>query len=926
MASLRRHFDDLMLLAPEQRQDGIARLELSETERARLRSMLEATTERVAGILDVPLERAIAGLGESDLLERLVGTQVGRYRVLELIGEGGSSSVFRAERAAGSGSQVVALKFLRTGLFSSDAERRFRREQAILAQLTHPNIARLIEADVSEAGVPYIALEYVDGLPITVSATSRALDLDERLRLFARLCRVVDTAHASLVVHRDLKPSNVLVDEHGELKVLDFGIAKLLDEDGPERTLSLAFTPEYAAPEQLTSAQPTVALDVFALGVMLAELLTGQRLRGGVRASVAVAGADKDPPNGLPPRAALARLLRGDLDAIIETALAEEPGRRYRSADALALDVERHLAGYEVHARPPSRWYRTRKFVARHRAAVMATSLLLAVALASLGTALWQGQQAKRAAERAQAEALRANTVREYLIRLFEAESPGGPRSEVPDTLTLLERGAAKAEKELADNPQVQGDLLLAIGRIYGQIGRLKDAQRTVEQSVAALRGDPPENPVRYAEALAQSGDLTRQQGRYPDALKAFDESVALLRAHAPGSSPLALALHQRALALGESGRHDEAIADYRESLALREADPKSSAYDRLRTVGAMGTAYWRARRYEEAEPLLRRAVDMALEHLGENHAETTRRMHNFAQMLADTERLREASGMFRRSLAIQRKVYEAAPINMGPTLNSLAALEFRLGHAAEADAYLKELEDLMASQPDKESLRAVSVQNNRGRITELQGDFPRALRLQEELLARNERVFGPDAVITIENTINLGRTELQLGRLEGARSAATRVLAWASGRKPPNTQVQASGHYLMAAVLEAEGEHDAARDEIAKALAFDRERHLADPWPWYALAGRIALGQRRPDEALALADEGLVRARAVLPGEHYRIGELLMVRARILAVQGQASAAADDLAQARERIERALPPHHPLRLELDGGPAVPRA
>jgi serine/threonine-protein kinase len=757
-------------------------------------------------------------------------------------------------------------------------------------------------------------------VPITEAAASRSLDLRARLALVARLCRIVDAAHAALVVHRDLKPSNVLVDEHGELKVLDFGIAKLLDDDAPDRTQTIAFTPEYAAPEQFTSAQPTVALDVYALGVILAELVTGRRLRDGgrQRPSSLIAGTEELViPAGLPPRLQLARALRGDLDAIITTATAEEPSRRYRSADAMALDLERYLAGYEVRARPPSTWYRVGKFVSRHRGAVSASALLLLVALLSLGTALWQAVEARQAAARAEAEAQRANTVREYLVKLFEAESPGAPRSAVPDTLTLLERGAARAERDLAGSPAVQGDLLVAIARIYSELGRYKEAERYVARAVEALRGPPPPNPVRYAEALSQSGDVARSQSRFPEALAALDEAIALLRPTTATQS-LSRAIHLRGLALSESTRHDEAIAALREALAMREADPEATDYDRLRTVGALGTAYWRARRFEEAEPWLRRAVAMARELLGDEHAETARRMQNLGVMLGDTERLPEAAQQLKGALEIQRKVYANSPVSLGPALNGLAAIEFRLGHAKEADAYLSEIEAHLAKQDEPDSMGSIFVRMNRSRVCELEADFGRAVQIADDVLARLTRVLGVDAPPAREAAMVRTRLHLYQGEYDAARAGAEALIAWAETRKPPYAAVLASARYVLAATQLHAGEFDAARTTIEAVLDQDRKQHLTDTWPMYAMGARIALAQGKPDEALALADEGLKRAGPALPPEHYRMGELRMVRGWAGAALGHTREAGEDLAAARASIEAALPARHPLRIELD--------
>jgi serine/threonine protein kinase len=337
---LRECFDQLVELAPPQRETWMAAHELDPELRRELLAMLAADTS------DAPLLSTSAAVLVAQYTPQhedgagLVGSSIGPYRLIEVLGQGGTSVVFRAQRASGTGIQTVALKLLRTGLFSADGQRRFRREQGVLAHLSHPHIASLIDGGISEAGIPYIAMEFVDGVPITEYANANALGLRARLALLVTVCRAIDSAHRALVVHRDLKPSNVLVDTQGQIKVLDFGIARLLDDgDGrATQTSAIALTPGYAAPEQYLVAPVTTATDIFALGILMGELLTGQLLPGvHTRFDLSRVNADaaNPAPAGLPAGVALARLLRGDLDAIHNTAHALDPNRRYLSAALL---------------------------------------------------------------------------------------------------------------------------------------------------------------------------------------------------------------------------------------------------------------------------------------------------------------------------------------------------------------------------------------------------------------------------------------------------------------------------------------------------------------------------------------------------------------------------------------------------------------
>jgi len=350
-------------------------------------------------------QAAVAAIGNGDAAPVLPpGSRIGPFEILGVLGEGGSSTVFRARRESAGVHQGVAVKVLHRGMHTADAQRQFRRERQALAQLSHAGIARLIEGGVTESGLAYIALELVEGRPITDFVRDLKLGVRERLALFVQVCRAVAAAHQALIVHRDIKPSNVFVTDAREVKLLDFGIAKLLEVDDETQTRQAMLTPAYAAPEQRSGGLVTTATDVYALGVLLGELVTGQRLNDGTgRTPSSRVAQDRDA--GVLPAAPAEtrRALRGDLDNIVLKAIAAEPAARYASAGDLADDIERLLDGRPVAAHPPSRRYRARKFVGRHRTAVLGTTLFLVAIFAALGLAVWEAAAARRAARSADA-------------------------------------------------------------------------------------------------------------------------------------------------------------------------------------------------------------------------------------------------------------------------------------------------------------------------------------------------------------------------------------------------------------------------------------------------------------------------------------------------------------------------------------------
>jgi serine/threonine-protein kinase len=506
--------------------------------RAQLERMLaaDATDDELLSAGDAA--NAAQVIGDADVAGAMpAGSRIGPFELVEVLGEGGSSTVFRAFREAEGVRQEVAIKLLARGLYTADAQRQFRREREALTRLRHPGIARLIEGGITDNGLAYIALELVDGQPITRYAREHQLPLRARLALFVQVCHAVQAAHRALIVHRDLKPSNVLVTIDGEVKLLDFGIAKLLDDDLGDlmRTQHRALTPAYAAPEQFSQESITTATDVYALGVLLGELLTGRaRATGdtGTPSSLITPAsiATRDALSPLASMASMRRQLRGDLDNIVLKATAVEPERRYASAGALAEDVERHLARQPVLAHPPSRWYRTSRFVARHRGGVVTTAGFLLAIFAALGIAVWQARVARE-------QALRANTTRDFLVSVFQSAGADLPKDQRPsvDDLVRLAASRLMAQNSLSD--PLRADLLLTLAKVARSIGSYDQALALLEHSdpvIARLYG-PTDAPWWDARVLRAA--VREDQAHDVDAIRLLDPVRAslLLRRDAVG-------------------------------------------------------------------------------------------------------------------------------------------------------------------------------------------------------------------------------------------------------------------------------------------------------------------------------------------------------------------------------------------------------
>src|SRR5262245_22193999 len=457
------------------------------------------------------LEGSALGLTEA---ASLAGRTVGSYTLERPLGEGGMGAVWLARRSDGRFEGKAAVKFLNLALLGRGAER-FRREGNLLARLAHPNIARLLDAGVAPGGQPYLVLEYVDGEPIDRWCKTQALDTKARLRLFLDVLAAVAHAHNNLILHRDLKPANILVTVEGQVRLLDFGIAKVL-EDGGDRTIPVTevgdrvLTPDYAAPEQILGEPLTVATDVYALGVVLYELLTDSRpykIKRESRHALedAIIAAEPPPPSAAVSNRALQRQLAGDLDTIVLKALKKGLAERFATVGALADDLRRYLTGAPVLARADSTWYRARKLLARHKLTASAAATALLAVIIGGAVALWQANTAREQARLARQEALRAQTVQRFLLDIFKTNSDQQADPLKAQTTTareLLDIGARRAAETLKDVPEVQDEVLQTLADMYAQM-RLNDAAVQLRrQQVDALKRAYGTRDRRVVEAM----------------------------------------------------------------------------------------------------------------------------------------------------------------------------------------------------------------------------------------------------------------------------------------------------------------------------------------------------------------------------------------------------------------------------------------
>jgi len=600
-------------------------------------SLLQSHAEE--GPVDRMFEEVKRGVHKRLMPDDVEGRRVGPYELIEELGSGGMGQVFRARRADGQFEQEVALKLIAFGLPSNEARTRFLIERQILASLQHPNIARLLDGGVSEQRQPYFVLEVVPGEPIDQYCETNCLSIEERLQLVLDVCEAVQYAHRQLVVHRDLKPSNILVAEGeagevGRVKLLDFGIAKLLDPgvvgDGlvPQtRTGWLPMTPEYASPEQVRGETITTASDVYQLGLVLYELLTGRRpynvegCRPGeverivceqepVRPSTAVTGAAAG-GEGQEKRIAR-RKLRGDLDTIVLKALRKEPERRYESVQQLADDLRRYLRGRPVSAHPNSWAYRGRKFVRRHQWGVAVTALVGALLTASVVALSVQNTRLVEERDRAELEATKKAHVQEFMIELFSQTDASTAPEKVAAISDVLDRGAARVKRDLVDHPAIRADMLQAVGAVHKQLEQyaaarplLEDALQTFESaygpahlSVAAVARD-------LARVVQAMGDLEHAEALYRRVLSIYKDAEANhpIRV-AAARHDLAVVLHEQGQPASARSLFDKALPVYRDALGRGHAST-------AKVFAAAAAVERTLHNYARAAELLAEALDI---------------------------------------------------------------------------------------------------------------------------------------------------------------------------------------------------------------------------------------------------------------------------------------------------------------------------
>lgn len=865
MRSVRSWFDAILDQPAAHRRGWIDAHCLDPVVRDRLLELLAVHEQTAPLLLDLPvaaLADSVAG-NEPPMPEVAIGTRIGAFRLVAPLGRGGVATVYLGEREDVDFHQRVAVKLLRNGFHSDLQQALFRRERQTLAALSHPNIARLIDGGVTGNGIPYLVLDYVDGPTLTGHAAEHRLGVPARLRLFGEVCDAVAAAHRQLIVHRDLKPSNILVDANGKPKLLDFGIAHLLQDAGnDDERLPQALTPGYAAPEQYAAGPVSTATDVYALGVLLYELLLGERpdaARAGLASHHALR-ADAVRWSVPASRRELRAALRGDLDCIIAKALSIQPEERYPSAGALAADLRRHLRRLPIEARPQTAAYRASKFVVRHRGGVSVAVALALGLFGSLGLALWQtgvanreATHAREQAQMARQEMQRANAVRDLLVELFENESPESAHDTLPDTATILRRGAFKARTELASTPALQVEMLTVIGRIYNELSRFDEARPLLQEAVEVAHRLPATERRTLGSTLSQRGQLAADQDRYEDALPDFDEALRILRELHPDGLDTALAYHRRGLVLSETDRHAEAIADHKAAIAIQQARLPEDDQRLLLSYGALGTAYTRARQLDQALAWQQRALELVRNRYGDDHLETARRLSNYGNSLMAAGRMAEAEAPMREAAATMRTIYPAPHTDVAWTSHNHGAVLLALGRINEAEALFKEALEIERTIGSNRSPKIGFLLVKLSRIQQLRGDLAGASQLADDCFALLSDSLPPMHQVRLDS--ELWRMQLRLLRDSSLVQPTDAEELQQRADKIGSEKLSATALYVRGLDHAVRGEDAQAEPLLVRAIQMATEQPTSFPHDVLAWFTTLADVRRRMGDAAGLAE-----------------------------------------------------------------------
>jgi eukaryotic-like serine/threonine-protein kinase len=773
-------------------------------------------------------------------------------------------TVFLASRADDQYRKAVAIKLIRRGMDTDSILSRFRHERQILASLDHPNIARLLEGGTTEDGLPYFVMEHIEGQPIDEFCDSRKLATVERLKLFRTVCSAVHYAHQNLIVHRDLKPGNILVNPEGTPKLLDFGIAKLLKPEmyaqtiAPTETMIRPMTPDYASPEQVRGQPVTTASDVYSLGVLLYELLTGHRpyrIKGSNPEEIERAICDQEPERPstaitrkvetssadgvtlvtLTPESVsrkrdsqpdrLRRKLAGDLDNIVLMAMRKEPQRRYASVEQFSEDLRRHIEGLPVIARKDTFAYRAGKFVKRHKVGVAAVAAFIVLTIAAAVAIVIQSARASRERDKAQ-------KVSAFLVDIFKVSDPSEARGKTITAREILDKGAERIERELQDQPDVQATLMNTMGLVYRSLGLYDSAAPLLEKSLSVRRTLLGGEHVDVAKSLNDLGWIMVNKQNTGSAEPLLTEALAMRRKllghqHKDVAESISLLAQVRF----QKGDFPSAEALNREALAMRRKLLGNEHRDVAQSLNNLGLVLHDKGDDDAAEPLMREALAIDRKLLGEEDTEVVLYLSNLALVKDAKGELDDAERLHRECTALQRKLLGSDHPSVATQLNNLAATLVERGSYEEALPLYREAIAIDRKALGEESWLVAQFRANAGRALQLKGDLAESESELRRALATFKKQLGDSHQRTARCMAALGQLLLDKRELAEAEQMLRQAL-------DVQRKTYSQGHLLLATscvalgnVLVARGNAQEAEGLLREGLQFRQSKLRSGHW-----------------------------------------------------------------------------------------------
>jgi serine/threonine-protein kinase len=723
----------------------------------------------------------------------LIGTTIGTYKLIDLIGHGGMGSVFLAERSDKAYSKEVAVKILRRGMDTPSNIARFKRERNILANLEHPNIARLLDGGLTEEGMPYLVMEYVDGTPLPEHCNKNNLSTEKRLALFEQVCLAVQHAHQNAIIHRDLKPSNILVDTKGKVKVLDFGIAKLMEPDKEgttfqTRTGARMLTLGYAAPEQLENQIITTATDSYVLGIQLFELLAGVHPfemvdKNFVEIEEQIREEQPKTPSEkfvkLPSQEqkqiaekrntsvkALLSTLKGDLDAIVMKALRKEPDHRYSTAEQLLEDINRLKTDLPIIAREDTFRYNASKFIKRHKTRLSVTVGFL---LVIIGFTVFYTLQIAQERNKAQLEAQKAQEVSDFLTEMFRASNPYYNPQDTVTAATFLKRGEERID-QLENQPEVQAQLLEVMGRAYTEIGRFEKASPLLQKSLRLRKTYQGTTSIAYSQSLDALVIFQRLKGNFAEAESLTLESISIIRNNQPNNETLlSNGLNELGLILDQRGKYEEADSVYQAVLQIQQRLYEPSHPKLAHTYNNRAGVLRKQGQYKKAEELYRKALTIWKKKNGDIHPSTAMGYNDLALILNQQGKLKKADSLYHKGLKIDKQLYEAPHRHIAQSYNNIGTFYGQQGRYQEAKPYLTKAVAMRRKLFSEFHPKLAESLNNLGRLNIELGNYDKAHPYLKEALTIDRENFGETHPYVAGDLANLARIEKENGSLSMA-------------------------------------------------------------------------------------------------------------------------------------------------------------